>query len=62
MGVARFAVSEVNNIQALTDSGANYSAMGISAVKVQEPEMAEPAQAVSLQKSSPAVTTTPGGP
>lgn len=59
MGVARFEVSEVNEMQPLTGGGANFARMGISPIKIEGPEISEPAPAVSLQKPS---MTTPGGP
>ncbi len=61
MGVARLSFEGVgvSNLQSLTGGGANFDSMGISAVAVQEPEIAQPTQSVSLQKPS---VTTPGGP
>lgn len=59
MGVARFEVPEVNEMQALTGGGANFGRMGIVPIKIEGPEISEPAPAVSLQKPS---ISTPGGP
>lgn len=59
MGVARFEVPEVSEVQALTGGGANFSRMGISPIKIDEPEISQSGPAVSLQKPS---ITTPGGP
>jgi len=46
-------------MQALTGGGANFSRMGISSKKIDEPEISHSGPAVSLQKPS---ITTPGGP
>jgi hypothetical protein len=59
MGIARFEVSEVKEMQALTGGGANLSRMGISPIKIDEPEISHSGPAVSLQKPS---ISTPGGP
>ena len=59
MGVARFDVPEVNEMQALTGGGANFPRMGISPIKIEGPETSQTGPAVSLQKPS---ISTPGGP
>lgn len=56
MGVARFEVPEVNEVQPLTEGGA-FSSGKFASFKAPEANQG----GINLQKS-PAVSTTPGGP
>ena len=56
-GVVRFEVPEVNETQALTGAGA-FASGKYTSFKAPEVEQG----GINLQKSGPAVSTTPGGP
>ena len=53
MGVQRFEVGAVNDLQTLTGGGANYQQMGLEGFKPQAPEVSAPKPALDVGGMKP---------